>query len=171
MWPARRSQGSSELVFSPLLVCRVSDQRLIDDLEAQYQTEGAACHLTPNSCGSATKAQHRVRKRFQTRPIGFAHFAYRAIENGANFLAEGFVLTIAARPSINKTRRSSQNQSHGHDSVDDSLKDLGERIAALTIRVGELVKVWERGRDGERERNDELSWILKCVVEIGLRGE
>ncbi|KAJ3514041.1 hypothetical protein NLJ89_g2602 [Agrocybe chaxingu] len=145
------------------------------------------------------KEQARQHERFRTICVDLAQFMYRsevklrtnilgeparhirplseakAIENGANFLAEGFLFSVAASLIIGETWRSSRNQSKRRDSVDDSLEDLGERIAALNTRVDDLVKVWEEERDAERQRhvwveNDELSRILERVVEIGLRG-
>ncbi|CAA7260931.1 unnamed protein product [Cyclocybe aegerita] len=140
------------------------------------------------------KEQARQHERFRTICVDLAQFMYRsevklrtnilgeparhirplseakAIENGANFLAEGFLFSVAASLIIGETWRSSRNQSKRRDSVDDSLEDLGERIAALNTRVDDLVKVWEEERGAERQRNDELSRILERVVEIGLRG-
>ncbi|KAJ3514043.1 hypothetical protein NLJ89_g2601 [Agrocybe chaxingu] len=67
-------------------------------------------------------------------------------------------------PILTQTSSSSAKRCTG-DSVDDSLEDLGEQIAALNTWVDGLVKVSEEERDVER--NDELARILEPVIEIG----
>jgi len=94
----------------------------------------------------------------------------RAIENGANALAEGFLFTVAAGLIIGETWRSSRNQSKRRDTVDDTLDDLGSKVLELTTRVDGFAKQWEERLEEERQRNDELTRILERVVEIGLRG-
>ncbi|KAG6888332.1 hypothetical protein C0992_008796 [Termitomyces sp. T32_za158] len=94
----------------------------------------------------------------------------RAIENGANALAEGFLFTVAAALIIGESWRSSQKQSKRRDDVDDQLDSLGTQVTELTTRVKEIEARWEDEMQSEKQRNDELSRILQRIVEIGLRG-
>ncbi|KAG5634886.1 hypothetical protein H0H81_000416 [Sphagnurus paluster] len=94
----------------------------------------------------------------------------RAIENGANALAEGFLFTVAAGLILGEAWRSSRSQSKRRDTVDDQLDSLGTQVTELTTRVNEITARWEDDLQAEKHRNDELSRILQRVVEIGLRG-
>ncbi|KAF8888265.1 optic atrophy 3 protein-domain-containing protein [Infundibulicybe gibba] len=97
----------------------------------------------------------------------------RAIENGANALAEGFLFTVAVSLILGETWRSSRNQSKRRDDVDDQLEDLDTRVAELTSRVDGLTGIGNPSC-GRKKRgahvNDELARILERIVEIGLRG-
>ncbi|KAH7918568.1 OPA3-domain-containing protein, partial [Leucogyrophana mollusca] len=93
----------------------------------------------------------------------------RAIENGANALAEGFLFSVAALLILGESYRTSRNQSKRRDDVDDRLEDLTTSVHNLTLSVQELTARVEEC-EGERARNDELARILERVVEIGLRG-
>ncbi|KAG5642861.1 hypothetical protein DXG03_002038, partial [Asterophora parasitica] len=120
----------------------------------------------------------------------------RAIENGANFIAEGFLFTVAAGLILGESWRSSRNQTKRRDNVDDQLDTLGTQVTELTTRVNEITTRWEDELRSEKQRcvpltlpyfcyapidhelsslaalarNDELSRVLQRVVEIGLRG-
>ncbi|KAG6864212.1 hypothetical protein C0991_011522 [Blastosporella zonata] len=94
----------------------------------------------------------------------------RAIENGANSLAEGFLFTVAAGLIIGESWRSSRSQSKRRDNVDEQLDSLGTKVTELTTRVDQLSVRWEDEMRYQKQKNDELSRILQRVVEIGLRG-
>ena len=64
---------------------------------------------------------------------------YRAIENGANAIAEGFLFAVAAALILGETWRSSRNQSKRRDSVDDQLDELGTKVTELAARVDNLI--------------------------------
>uniref|UniRef100_A0A0W0F0T6 Putative OPA3-domain-containing protein n=1 Tax=Moniliophthora roreri TaxID=221103 RepID=A0A0W0F0T6_MONRR len=119
---------------------------------------------------------HRTEVRLRTNILGepAKHIRplseTRAIESGANALAEGFLFAVAAGLIIGETWRSSRNQSKRRDDVDDKLEDLDTRITELTTRFNSLASQIEERLDEERRRNDELSRILERMVEIGLRG-
>ena len=70
---------------------------------------------------------------------------YRAIENGANTLAEGFLFAVAAALILGESFRTSRNQSKRRDSVDDQLDELGTKITELSARVDSLTD----GREAE----------------------
>ena len=63
----------------------------------------------------------------------------RAIENGANTIAEGFLFSVAAALIIGESWRSSRNQSKRRDSVDDQLDELGTKVTELSARVDSLI--------------------------------
>ena len=79
----------------------------------------------------------------------------RAIENGANLLAEGFLFSVAAALIIGETWRSSRSNAKRRDSVDDQLEDLGLRVAELTTRVGSLAERFEAEQSDEKQRSVE----------------
>jgi len=90
----------------------------------------------------------------------------RAIENGANFLAEGFLFSVATALIIGETWRSSRSQSRQRSDVNDSIEELQTRLRELSARL----QRWEEVSVEEQQRTQELSRILDHVVEIGLRG-
>jgi hypothetical protein len=116
----------------------------------------------------------------------------RAIENGANFIAEGFLFTVAAGLILGETWRTSRNQSKRRDDVDDQLDALGTKVVELSSRLDAATEQWQNELDEERakyvflptfgtcpskqrsdtslRRNNELSRILERIVEIGMRG-
>ncbi len=79
---------------------------------------------------------------------------YRAIDSGANALAEGFLFGVAAVLILGETYRSSRNQSKRRDDVDDKLEELGTQVSELTQRVSSLSTSWE-----ERE----IEHQIRCV--------
>ncbi|TEB31450.1 OPA3-domain-containing protein, partial [Coprinellus micaceus] len=121
-----------------------------------YRTE---IRLRTNILGEAVRPAH-------VRPLSET----RAIDQGANFIAEGFMFSVAAVLILGETYRSSRSQSKRRDSVDDQLEDLTEGLTELRTRIDTLVEKWEVQLNEEKQRNDELARILERVVEIGLRG-
>jgi hypothetical protein len=69
-------------------------------------------------------------------------FPLRAVENGANFLAEGFLFTVAASIIIGEQWRSSRSQTKRRDTVDDQLQDLSVKVQELTDRAEGLKQKW-----------------------------
>ncbi|KAH6900868.1 optic atrophy 3 protein-domain-containing protein [Coprinopsis sp. MPI-PUGE-AT-0042] len=133
------------------------------------------------------KEQARVHPRFREMCIDLAQILYRsetklrtnvlgeqlrgvslrplsetkAIDRGANFLAEGFMFSVAAALIIGETWRSSRSQSKRRDTVDDQLEELGEKVSELTARVDSLAGKWDDDLREQRVRNDELARILE----------
>ncbi|TFK27093.1 OPA3-domain-containing protein [Coprinopsis marcescibilis] len=128
----------------------------IDLAQFVYRTE---LKLRTNILGEQIKHIH-------IRPLSET----RAIDQGANFIAEGFMFSVAAALIIGETFRSSWNQSKRRDTVDDQLEELGTQVTELKTRVDGLAGKWDEELREERMRNDELSRILERVVEVGLRG-
>ena len=71
----------------------------------------------------------------------------RAIENGANALAEGFLCGVATLLILGETWRSSRSQSQRRDSVDVQLEELSTKLEGLSKRVegfgGQYDERWE----------------------------
>jgi len=100
------------------------------------------------------------------RPLSEA----KAIDNGANALAEGFLFTVAALLIIGETWRSSRNQTKRRGNVDDQLTELQTKLDILSQKVDSVAVDFDTRWSEQNERNDELTRILTRVVEIGLRG-
>ncbi|KAF9533690.1 optic atrophy 3 protein-domain-containing protein [Crepidotus variabilis] len=124
--------------------------------------------LRTNILGESPAAKH-------LRPLSEA----KAIDSGANALAEGFLFLVALGLILGETYRSSRKEDKRREGVTDSIETLLERVVSLEGRLGkvlEKVQQLEEGSDGEegwegvRRRNDELERVLQRVVEIGLRG-
>ena len=76
----------------------------------------------------------------------------RAIENGANTIAEGFLFAVAAALILGESWRSSRNQTKRRDSVDDQLDELGTKVTELSARVDSLIDGREIDMREERMR-------------------
>ncbi|PSR70886.1 hypothetical protein PHLCEN_2v13248 [Hermanssonia centrifuga] len=119
---------------------------------------------------------HRAEAELRTRLLGepAKHIRplseTRAIDNGANALAEGFLFGVAALLIIGETWRSSRSQTKRREGVDDRLDELQISLQSLAERVETLSKDFEERWSEEKQRNDELTRILERIVEIGLRG-
>jgi hypothetical protein len=72
----------------------------------------------------------------------------RAIENGANFLAEGFLFTVAAALILGESWRSARSEARRRAGVGDALDALVVRVGELEERVGRV----EEAEGEERER-------------------
>jgi optic atrophy 3 protein len=108
--------------------------------------------------------------------------ALRAIESGANFLAEGFLFSVAAALIVSETWRSSRSQSKQRSDVKDSIEELRTRVHELgeRLRTREEVAAEERQQyvtshtfmtsTEQPRRYEQLVSILGRVIETGLRG-
>lgn len=76
----------------------------------------------------------------------------RAIENGANALAEGFLFGVAALLILGETWRSSRSQSKRRDSVDDQLEELSAKLQELTTRVNGFADQYAERLEEEKQR-------------------
>ncbi|KAL7282893.1 hypothetical protein ACG7TL_002308 [Trametes sanguinea] len=122
--------------------------------QRMYQTE---VRLRTNLLGEPAK---------HVRPLSET----RAIENGANALAEGFLFAVAASLILAETWRSSRNQTKRRDAVDDALESLQAKVEEVNKRIDTVSRQYEERFAEEAMRHDELARILQRVVEIGLRG-
>ncbi|KAF9228907.1 OPA3-domain-containing protein [Gyrodon lividus] len=145
-------------------------------LSAQLKNQATQHETFRSICVSLAQRMHTAEVSLRTNILGepARHHVRplsetRAIENGANALAEGFLFTVAALLIVGETYRSSRNQSKRRDDVDDQLEELSSSVASLKASVEALAKTQEE-LEGERARNDDLARIVERMVEIGLRG-
>ncbi|KAJ7072843.1 OPA3-domain-containing protein [Mycena amicta] len=145
-------------------------------ISAQLKHQATQHERFRNMCIGLAQMMYRTEVRLRTNILGEPAKHIRplsetkAIENGSNALAEGFLFSVAAALIIGETWRSSRNQSKRRDVVDDQIEDLGARVGELAATVASLTEVVEgRIRDVEA-RNDELTRTMSRIVEIGLRG-
>ncbi|EDR10796.1 uncharacterized protein LACBIDRAFT_154085, partial [Laccaria bicolor S238N-H82] len=148
----------------------------IKEQARQYVVLGFRHERFREMCVSLAQFMYRSETKLRTNILGepARHIRplseSRAIENGSNALAEGFLFAVAASLIIGETWRSSRNQSKRRDAIDDQIDGLGTGLAELNSRVDTLTQRWEEELLQEKQRNDELSRILERIVEIGLRG-
>ncbi|KAJ8488959.1 hypothetical protein ONZ45_g13760 [Pleurotus djamor] len=149
---------------------------LAKPISAQLKNQAKQHERFRSLCVDLAQWMYRVEVRMRTNLLGSPAVNIRplsetrAIENGANALAEGFLFSVAAALIIGETWRSSRNTSKRREGVDDKLDELETKVTELTSKVDLLATKWEDELREERQRNDELSRILERVVEIGLRG-
>jgi len=67
----------------------------------------------------------------------------RAIENGANALAEGFLFTVAAGLILGETWRSSRSQSKRRDVVDDKFEEIEATMEDFRNRMDTVTQQLE----------------------------
>jgi hypothetical protein len=77
---------------------------------------------------------------------------HRAIENGANALAEGFLFAVAASLIIAETWRSSRSSSRRRDDVDDQLETLAASVQQLVQRVEMVSSRLDESWDYEQQK-------------------
>jgi len=144
---------------------------LAKPISNQIKTQAKQHDSFRKACVSLAQALYRSETTLRTRLLGEPAKHIRplseakAIDNGANILAEGFLFSVAAGLIIAETWRSSRSESKRREGVLDSLEELRKRLNSLEDRAGE----WEvRARDVQ-ERQEELTRVLERVVEIGIR--
>ena len=76
----------------------------------------------------------------------------RAIENGANAIAEGFLFSVAATLIIGESWRSSRNQAKRRDNVDDRIEELQDRVGNLEQSVKNIEAKFDERWSQEKER-------------------
>ena len=76
----------------------------------------------------------------------------RAIENGANALAEGFLFTVATGLILGETWRSSRNTTKRRDAVDDQLDELRENVQGLNKKLDTMARQYEERMTEESMR-------------------
>ncbi|KAH9173069.1 OPA3-domain-containing protein [Lactarius sanguifluus] len=147
---------------------------LAKPISTRIKTQAREHERFRNLCVSLAQTLYRYEVRMRTGLLGEAPTARhlrplsetRAIENGANFIAEGFLFAVAAALVVGESWRSSRSETRRR-------ADVGDALESLQVRVGELAERLERWEDTsaeERERSRELARILDRVVDIGLRG-
>ncbi|KAF5380711.1 hypothetical protein D9757_007051 [Collybiopsis confluens] len=125
-----------------------------------------------NFCVSLAQTMYRTEVKLRTGILGEPAKHIRplsetkAIDSGANALAEGFLFTVAAGLILGETYRTARNQSKRRDDVDEKLEKLESAVSLLRAQMTEWQKRWEE----EQQRNDDLARILTQVVDISTKG-
>lgn len=157
-------------------VAQLVIRTLAKPISNQIKVQAKEHETFRNFCVNLAQRMHRVEVNLRTNLLGepARHVRplseTRAIESGANALAEGFLFSVAAGLIIGEAWRSSRNQSKRRDSVDDALEDLQTKVFTLTEKIDELSTNFDERISEEKERTEEITRILGRVVEIGLRG-
>lgn len=94
----------------------------------------------------------------------FVLHSHRAIENGANALAEGFLFGVASLLILGEAWRSSRSQSKRRDSVDDQLEELSTKLHELTTRVDGFAEQHENKWLEEKLRYVTLGGIVAATT-------
>lgn len=95
----------------------------------------------------------------------------RAIENGANALAESFLFAVAAALILGESYRTSSKQSKRRDDVDDKLEGLASAVERLQQDKVEVEHALEQSREeveGERKRREALEKVVERLVGVGI---
>jgi optic atrophy 3 protein len=87
----------------------------------------------------------------------------RAIENGANTLAEGFLFTVAAALIIAESWRSSRKETKRRDTVDDKIDELGTRVTELTTQLRTVTEAMEERLGTEKQRYVDFEFGIICL--------
>jgi len=96
----------------------------------------------------------------------------KAIENGANALAESFLFAVAAILILSENYRSSSKQSKRRDDVDEKLENLlaaMERLQERTADAQRAIEIAQEDVHGERQRREALEQVVQRL--IGLPGK
>ncbi|EMD34279.1 hypothetical protein CERSUDRAFT_117160 [Gelatoporia subvermispora B] len=127
-------------------------------------------------CVSLAQRMYRTEIRLRTNLLGEPAKHVRplsetkAIENGANALAEGFLFGVAALAILGESWRSSRKESKRRGNVDDQLDELQTKVQQLSEKVDAIATDFDTRSSEERQRNEELTRIMERIVEFGLRG-
>ncbi|KAG9020599.1 hypothetical protein FS842_007184 [Serendipita sp. 407] len=130
-------------------------------------------------CISLAQRLWRVEVRLRETLLGETHHSVKplndvkAIQNGANFLAEGFLFSVAASLIIAETWRSARSESRRREGIDDQIEELQNNVMRMTVAIEHLDEHFQtigKELELERERTNELSNILLRVIDLGLRG-
>lgn len=77
---------------------------------------------------------------------------YRAIDNGANFIAESFLFLVAASLILAETWRSSNKESKRREGVADQLEELSNEVHRLSEDLARVSATIEEKWDEESAR-------------------
>ena len=78
--------------------------------------------------------------------------AHRAIDSGANAIAEGFLFSVATLLIVGESWRSSRSLSKRRGVVDDKIEAVNQRVEGLGQDVRSLERKWEDLWIAERKR-------------------
>jgi len=113
-------------------------------------------HITGGEAAAARAGKELSKKPPRIRPLS----ENKAIENGANFISEFFLFSVAGGLILLEQIRSRRKEASRRDMVADRLEELEERNLVDEER---LMKLEERTREGEDKvlRLEEENWRLR----------
>ncbi|KAJ3904685.1 optic atrophy 3 protein-domain-containing protein [Lentinula edodes] len=132
-----------------------------------------------NFCVSLAQLMYRTEVRLRTGILGEPAKHIRplsetkAIDSGANALAEGFLFSVAAALILGESYRSARNETKRRGGVDERLGVLEGRVGELERELGrrERVGVGERERVGVLKEVEERKEERKEGKEQGKEGK
>ncbi|KAN0073857.1 OPA3 domain containing protein [Tylopilus felleus] len=146
-------------------------------ISAQLRNQAKQHETFRNICVSLAQKMHTAEISLRTNILGEpARHNIRplsetkAIENGANALAEGFLFAVAALLIVGETYRTSSKQSRRRDDVDEKLEGLLNAVESLQERKTEVEGALERTKEeieGERKRREALERVIERLVGVG----
>ncbi|KAL6308631.1 OPA3-domain-containing protein [Sparassis latifolia] len=157
-------------------VATLAIRTLAKPISSQVKTQAKQHKTFRKICVSLAQNMYKAEINLRTNLLGEPAKHVRplsetkAIENGANALAEGFLFSVASLLILGESWRSSRTSSKRRDIVDEQLEELRSSVSQLTDKMDTVAKDYEERFSEEKQRNDELTRILQRVVEIGLRG-
>ncbi|KAF9806134.1 hypothetical protein IEO21_08796 [Rhodonia placenta] len=154
------------------LVIRTLAKPISNQIKTQAKQHETFRKFCVNLAQGMYQAEFRLRTNLLGEPAKHVRplSETKAIENGANALAEGFLFGVAALLIVGESWRSSRSSSKRRDAVDDKLEDLQSRVEQLSETASSMQALFDERWAEERQRNDELTQILERVVEIGIKG-
>lgn len=154
------------------LVIRTLAKPISNQIKQQSQEHPRFRQLCVNLAQWSYRSEYRLRTSLlgeppkAIKPLSEA----RAVQNGANMLAEGFLFAVAATLVLAETWRSSRSTSKRRDAIDDNIEELQAKVAELEQKLAESNKVAEEQWEELRTREEDVTRILDRIVYIGLRG-
>ena len=140
--------NASQAPAVPLVLYRSRSEDAPDRDHDAHQPPRRACE----TCPSPVRNEVRFyafgicgRRRQLRRPR-------RAIENGANALAEGFLFSVAASLIIAEAWRSSRKTTKRREDVDDRIGELQEQMQGLTEKVESIAQDLNEKWEEEKTR-------------------
>ncbi|KAG8954674.1 hypothetical protein FRC04_011107 [Tulasnella sp. 424] len=154
------------------LVIRTLAKPISNQIKQQSQEHPRFRQICVNLAQWSYRSEYRLRVSLlgeapkAIKPLSEA----RAIQNGANMLAEGFLFAVAATLVLAETWRSSRSTSKRRDAIDENIEELQTKVAELEQKLADSKKAAEEQWEELRTREEEVTRILDRIVYIGLRG-
>ncbi|KAG9317963.1 optic atrophy 3 protein-domain-containing protein [Chiua virens] len=149
-------------------------------ISAQLKNQAKQHETFRNICVSLAQKMHTAEISLRTNILGEpARHNIRplsetkAIENGANTLAESFLFVVAAALILGENYRSSSKQSKRRDDVDEKLENLLSTVERLQEGKADVEGALERTREeveSERKRREALEKVVERLVGFGGSG-
>ncbi|KAJ3037059.1 hypothetical protein HK097_003630 [Rhizophlyctis rosea] len=163
------------------LVVRTLAKPLANSIKAQAKEHPAFREF----CINLAQKTHRWEQELQTRFLGYKPKQIRplndakAVENGAAFLSEGFILSVAILTILGETWRSQRKSTNQKRDVDESINQLEtdhastqDEIEELRSAVSSVTRELETLQKQNRQLQDTLDSLVQVVrdQEVGRHG-